>query len=91
MLHLADDVYIFTLHCRGVHCDATANTVGSIWIMDSHFSADTGEVAHTGMESLRAILDVPCNGQFLWIESCDVTLYGLLLPLCHSCLLWECH
>lgn len=91
VLHLADDAYFSILHCWGVQCDATANTVGAIWIVNGHFGADTGELAYTCVDSVGAILDVPCHSQFLWIETCNVTLYGLLLPLCHCGLLWERH
>lgn len=59
VLHLADDVYLSTLHCRRVKREATANAVGPIWIVGGHFGADTGEVAHACRDDMGAVLDVP--------------------------------
>lgn len=88
VLHLADDEYLSMCHCRGVQRDATADTVGGVWIVNGHFGAHAEQLAYTCMNRVGAVSDEPCDGQFLWVVTCDVTLYGLLLPFCHCCIFW---
>lgn len=74
MLHLADETDLSTFHCGGVQRHATASAVGAIVIVNGHFSADAGELAHTCKDHAGTILDKPRHSQFLWVEAGDVTL-----------------
>lgn len=74
VLHLADDADLSIFHCGGVQSDATASAVGAIVIVNGHFGADAGELAHTCKDHAGAILDEPHHSQFLWVEASDVTL-----------------